>query len=263
MDVLILDNADAVARRGFAYAGRCLEQKTDAVLGLATGQTPLALYARLVAANKNNELRFDSVRTFNLDEYVGLAPDHPQSYSAYMQRELFGKIDIHRHNTHLPVCENPVDADRVCADYEKQIVAAGGIDLQILGIGENGHIGFNEPASSFASRTRLKTLTRETLTANARFFDADETQPKIAITMGIKTILEAREIVLLATGTRKAAAVAAAIEGPVSAFCPASALQLHPNVTAIVDREAAAQLKLIDFYEWTAVQNERLGRSLT
>lgn len=262
MDVLIVENAEAVARRGFAYVRRCLNNKPNAVLGLATGGTPLALYALIVDAYENGEFGFDDVRTFNLDEYVGLHPEHSQSYSAYMQRELFGRINVPQSNTHLPVCENPDDVDLVCANYEKQIIAAGGIDLQILGIGENGHIGFNEPASSLASRTRLKTLTRETLDANSRFFDADEEQPAIAITMGIRTILDAREIVLMATGTRKAAAVASAVEGPVSAYCPASALQLHPNVTAIVDREAASELTLTDFYEWTAQQNERLGRSL-
>ena len=262
MDVLIVDDADAVASRGFAFTRRCLAQKPDAVLGLATGDTPLSLYALLVAAHDRGEISFDRVHTFNLDEYLGLSPDHPRSYSAYMRRELFGKIDIRQRNTHLPVCEDPEDVDKVCADYEKQIIGAGGIDLQILGIGENGHIGFNEPASSLASRTRMKTLARATLEANARFFDAGETQPVTAITMGIRTILDSREIVLLASGAHKAAAVAATIEGPVSAFCPASALQLHPNVTAIVDRAAASQLKLGDFYEWIALQNDRLGRSL-
>lgn len=262
MDVLIVENAEAVARRGFAYVRHCLSRKPDAVIGLATGSTPLALYAQLVAAFKNGELSFAEVRTFNLDEYLGLSPDHPQSYSAYMQRELFAHIDIQPHNAKLPVCEHPEEADRVCEDYEKQILAAGGIDLQILGIGENGHIGFNEPASSLASRTRLKTLTRGTLEVNARFFETGEKQPEIAITMGIRTILDAREIVLMASGERKAAAVAAAIEGPVSALCPASALQLHAKVTAIVDRDAATRLQLEDFYEWTAQQNDRLGRSL-
>ncbi len=262
MDVLIVEDADAVARRAFAYTARCIEQKPDAVLGLATGGTPLALYALLASAVQDGDLSFQQVRTFNLDEYLGLEPNHPQSYSAYMQRELFDKIDIRPTNTHLPVCKDPDDADRVCVDYEKQIVAAGGIDLQILGIGENGHIGFNEPASSLASRTRIKTLARDTLEANARFFDDGETQPEIAITMGIKTILDAREIVLMASGTRKADAVAAAIEGPVAAFCPASALQLHPKARAIIDRGAASKLKLASFYDWIAKQNDRLGRRL-
>ena len=262
MDVLIVDDAESVASRGFAFTRRCLDQKSDAVLGLATGGTPLALYALLVAAYDRGELTFDKVRSFNLDEYLGLSPDHPQSYSAYMQRELFDRIDIQSRNAQLPVCEDPEDVDEVCFDYEKQIIGAGGIDLQILGLGENGHIGFNEPASSLASRTRLKTLARGTLEANARFFHAGETQPVTAITMGIQTILDAREIVLMASGANKADAVAAMIEGPVSAFCPASALQLHPSVTAIVDQDAASQLKLKGFYEWIALQNDRLGRSV-
>jgi glucosamine-6-phosphate deaminase len=202
------------------------------------------VYASLARLFGEGQLSFSQVVTFNLDEYVGLPSEHAGSYRAFMQQELFSKADFTPGQTHLPdgMAENAIEeADR----YEALIAALGPIDLQLLGIGSNGHIGFNEPTSSLGSRTRLKTLTLATRQANRQYFSADDTPPHLATTVGIRTILE---IILLATGERKAPAVAAMIEGPVSAICPASALQMHPGVTVILDDAAASSLKLRDYY---------------
>ncbi len=198
--------------------------------------------------------------TFNLDEYVGLDPRHPQSYRRFMEEHLFRHVDLEPARTHLPdgMRENPHEAG---PEYEARIRAAGGIDLQILGIGANGHIGFNEPTSSLGSRTRVKTLTAKTLEDNRRFFRDGEFQPRLAITMGIATIMEARKIVLLATGRAKADAVRHAVEGPVTSLCPASALQWHPNTTVVIDREAAEKLEYMDYYRSVLdLQDDLVGR---
>ncbi len=258
MDVIILADSDEVARAGAQRVSALLRQKPAAVLGLASGQTPRAMYRELVREHHEEGLSFRGVTTFNLDEYIGLEPGAPGSYRAYMDRELFGHVDIDPANTFLPDCPPGADPRPVGPAYEARIVASGGIDLQVLGVGANGHIGFNEPASSLASRTRIKTLTRETIAANRKYFDDPATQPQLAITMGIGTIMDARGILLLATGDGKAEAVHRLVEGPVTASCPASILQMHANVTVLLDEPAAARLALRDYYDWVAAQRRAL-----
>ncbi len=258
MDIVIFKDSEQVARAGAQALQDLLTKKPDAVLGLATGRTPLAMYRQLVAAYQKSSLSFRDATTFNLDEYLGIKPADPQSYRSYMQRELFDDIDIEMSNTHLPECaagENPLD---VGPRYEEEIRARGGIDLQVLGIGQNGHIGFNEPSSSLSSRTRVKTLTRETIASNRRYFDAADSQPQLAITMGIATIMDAHEILLLATGAEKAEAVRQSIEGPVSSMWPASILQMHERVTVLLDESAAAALERRDYYNWVQDQKRLL-----
>jgi glucosamine-6-phosphate deaminase len=245
MEIIIQPTAAAAAQVAARLFAKVLQDKKNAVFGLATGSTPLALYRELVAL----QLDWRQVTTFNLDEYVGIPPTHPQSYHAFMWENLFGQLKITRKNVHIPDGQAR-DIPGFCAKYEKQIRAAGGIDLQLLGIGTSGHIGFNEQSSSLASRTRIKTLTPQTRRDNARFFGSEDAVPHHVITMGIGTILEARHCVLLAFGRHKAQAIAAAVEGPVTAMNPASALQLHPKVTVLLDEDAAANLKLTDYYRW-------------
>lgn len=258
MDVTILKDSAAVALQGAGILGDLLRAKPRAVLGLASGSTPQAMYRELVREHRDNGLSFRGASTFNLDEYVGLAPDSPQSYRTYMQRELFDHVDIDAENTFLPECPPGVDPRDVGPAYEARIAACGGIDLQVLGIGRNGHIGFNEPASSLRSRTRVKTLTRETIEANRQYFDDPAGQPQLAVTMGIGTIMDAREILLLATGDSKAEAVRQLVEGPVSALWPASALQLHEHVTVLLDEAAASKLSLRDYFQWVSAQKHHL-----
>lgn len=248
MKVLICDDAERATARAADMVVAAVRARPDTVLGLATGGTMLPLYARLVAAHAAGAVSFARVTTFNLDEYIGLSPEHPCSYHTYMRAAFFDHVDIDRTRTHLPQGDS---ADPVAESqrYEALITSCGGIDLQLLGIGQNGHIGFNEPTSSLGSRTRIKTLTASTRAANAGYFDRSEDIPAHAITMGIRTILEARHCLLLATGAAKAAAAAAMIEGPLSAACPASALQMHPAATVVLDRDAARDLRLRDYYQ--------------
>lgn len=247
MKVLILPDTEAATARAADILCEALARNPEATLGLATGGTMLPLYATLAERCRAGLVSFARARTFNLDEYVGVGPDHPCSFHRYMADAFFGTTDIDPGQAHLPRGDAP-DPDAEAARYEARIVEAGGIDLQLLGIGRNGHIGFNEPTSSLGSRTRTKTLTESTRAANRSFFDRDEDVPRFAITMGIATILDARACLMLATGPAKAEAVAAMIEGPVSAYCPASALQLHPKVTVVLDKAAASRLRLVDYY---------------
>jgi glucosamine-6-phosphate deaminase len=203
-------------------------------------------------------LDFSRVTTFNLDEYLGLPAAHPQSFNHFMQTNFFRHVNVPPRNIHIPDGSIRPDYDAYCASYEQSIRAAGGIDLQLLGIGRNGHIGFNEPTSSLASRTRLKVLSRETLDDNAKFFAPGEESPRCAITMGIGTILEARKILLLANGASKAAAIAKSIEGPITCAVSASALQLHPDVTFLLDEPAATQLTQRDYYNRVLEMTARL-----
>jgi glucosamine-6-phosphate deaminase len=258
MEVIILKNAESVAATGGELVAELLRVRPDAVLGLATGNTQLSLYRNLVKKYRDRDISFGETSSFNLDEYLGVAADNPQSYRAYMNREFFDHIDINLENTFLPYCEDGQNPRLVGPRYEEKIRQAGGIDLQLMGIGVNGHIGFNEPSSSLGSRTRVKTLTRQTLEDNSRLFSMEEFQPKLAITMGIATIMDADRILLLATGESKAEAVAKMIEGPVSAMCPASVLQMHERVTVLLDKASAAGLKNRDYYDWTYLQNESL-----
>jgi glucosamine-6-phosphate deaminase len=251
MKVVILDEPQDVARYGVDIFRDQLQAKPDSVFGLATGSTPLSLYRELIESNRREEISFRQVRTFNLDEYMDLGPDHPQSYRHFMDREFFDHIDIDKSNTRVPPGDaaNPLTA---CVDYEQAIIDAGGIDIQLLGIGRNGHIGFNEPTSCLTSRTRVKTLTEETIEDNARFFKSANEVPQHCITMGIGTIMEARQIVLLAFGERKAKAVLQVVEGPVSAMWPATILQMHPSVVVLLDEAAAANLEQREYYREVA-----------
>ena len=242
MEVVITSSPGEVAAD--AVAGHV---RPGAVLGLATGSSPLPVYEELLRRRDAGSLSFDGVRAFTLDEYLGLPRSHPQSYHSVIRRDFTDRAGIEVDGPDGEATDVPAEARR----YEDAIAAAGGIDVQLLGIGTDGHIGFNEPGSSLASRTRTKTLTPQTRQDNARFFDSVDDVPVHVLTQGLGTILDARHVVLVATGAAKAAAVAAAVEGPVSAFCPASVLQLHPHVTFVVDSDAATELRLLDYYRFT------------
>ncbi len=245
MEIIIQATADAATDIAARIIARLLRGKPDAVIGLATGSTPLRLYCKLISM----DLDWSRVTTFNLDEYVGLPRGHPQSYHSFMWENLFRHINITAANIHIPD-GNAADIPGFCASYEQQIREAGGIDLQVLGIGTDGHIGFNEPTSSLASRTRIKTLTGQTRLDNARFFGSEQDVPHHVITMGIGTIMEARQNLLLAFGENKAQAVAGAVEGPVTSLNPASVLQMHPAVKVCLDEPAASALHRADYYRW-------------
>ncbi len=247
MRVLIFQTAEAAVARVVRQISDQLLRKPASVLGLATGGTMEPVYAELVASHSAGSVSFARATTFNLDEYVGLGPDHPCSFAAFMREKLFDRVDADQTRTHLPKGD-AADPDAEAARYDGLIGELGPIDLQLLGIGVNGHIGFNEPTSSLRSRTRVKTLTSATREANKRFFAAGEATPKYAITVGIQNILDSASVMLLATGQSKAQAVAKMIEGPLGTYCPATALQLHPAATIVLDREAAADLKLTDYY---------------
>ena len=227
-----------------------IRRKPAAVIGLATGSSPLAIYAELAAAVRDGSLDASRVSGFALDEYVGIPEQHPESYAAVLRREVTEPLGRDPSRVHVPD-GRASDLEAACQAYEAAIRDAGGIDLQILGIGANGHIGFNEPTSSFGSRTRIKTLAPRTRADNARFFASPDEVPMHCLTQGLGTIMDAREVVLVAQGSQKAAAVAAAIEGPVSSMCPASILQFHPEATVIIDEDAAGSLTLTDYYRYT------------
>jgi glucosamine-6-phosphate deaminase len=245
--VIIEPDPEAAGRRGAAVIADLVRRKPDCVLGLATGGTPLGAYRELIRLHREEGLDFEQVTTFNLDEYVGLEPTHPQSYRFFMQRNLFDHVNLSPTRVYVPD-GRALDFTVFCHLYEERIRAAGGIDLQLLGIGSDGHIAFNEPGSSLGSRTRLKTLTGETIRDNARFFGSEDKVPRLAVTMGVGTILEARRCLLLAFGEGKAEAIQKTVEGPVTAQITASALQLHRDVVLIVDEPAASRLTRQDYY---------------
>lgn len=257
MEVIITKDYDELSRQAAQLIRRQILQKPSSVLGLATGSTPVGLYRELVRLHREEGLDFSKVVTFNLDEYLGLPPHHQQSYRYFMDQHLFTHINVPRSNIHVPYghAEQIVE---FCQWYEDEIVRFGGIDMQLLGIGADGHIAFNEPGSSLGSRTRLKTLTEQTIQDNARFFENEDEVPRFAITMGVGTILEAKEILLIANGEKKADIVAQAIEGPVTAQVTASALQLHRHVTVIVDEPSGSKLQRADYYRWVYEQKKRL-----
>jgi glucosamine-6-phosphate deaminase len=248
MLVILKRDSEEISCQAAELAAAAVRKKPELVLGLATGSTMVGVYEHLVQFHKEGSLDFSRVVTFNLDEYLGLAATHPQSFHHFMQEHFFSHVNVNPKNIHIPDGTISGDYDEYCTSYEGAIRKAGGIDLQILGIGRNGHIGFNEPTSSLASRTRLKVLSQETMDDNAKSFAPGEKSPRGAITMGIGTILEARRIILLASGAAKAAAVAKSIEGPIASAVSASALQLHPEVTFIVDEQAASQLTQREYY---------------
>jgi glucosamine-6-phosphate deaminase len=265
-EVVIVDSAAAAGELAAGAIARLVQRKPDAVLGLATGSTPLTTWAALRQAQGADgvqgtggaqgadgahgaggaRLDLSRVRAFALDEYVGLPPGHPQSYRAVIDREVVEPLGLTPSLVHVPADDGPVEG--AGERYEAAIQAAGGVDLQVLGIGRTGHIGFNEPGSSFASLTRVKTLAEQTRLDNARFFGSLDEVPRHCITQGLGTILRARHLVLLAFGESKAESVAGAVEGPLTASLPASAIQLHPHVSVIVDEAAASRLAHADYY---------------
>lgn len=248
MEVVITEHAADRVRPVADRIEALLAANPATVLGLATGSSPLPLYTELVARHRAGRLSFRDATAFTLDEYVGLPDEHPERYRHVIERELTSHIDIDPARVHGPD-GNAADLPAACAAYEDAIAAAGGVDLQILGIGSDGHVAFNEPGSSFASRTRIKTLTAQTRIDNARFFDDDvDSVPHHCLTQGLGTIMSARHLVLFATGAGKAEAVAQLVEGPVSALWPATILQHHPHVTVLVDTAAASRLRLSDYY---------------
>ena len=248
MEVVPLGSADEIAAIAADVFEAIAARKPAAVLGLATGSTPLPTYRELIRRHEAGiGPSYAAVTCFNLDEYVGLPPGHEQSYRATIARELTDGLGIGPDRVNGP--DPSPDALPTAGErYEALIAAAGGVDVQLLGIGADGHLAFNEPGSSLASRTRIKTLTAQTRKDNARFFDSPDQVPIHVLTQGLGTILQARHLLLIATDEGKAAAVAAAVEGPVSASCPASVLQLHPHATLLVDPAAAARLGRLDYY---------------
>lgn len=239
MRVIITVDYDEMSKRAAEIVKKQIKEKPNSVLGLATGSTPLGMYKYLIEMYKKGEIDFSNVVTFNLDEYVGLSPDHPQSYHYFMYENFFNHVNIKKENIHIPngVAE---DLEEECERYEKEIEKAGGIDLQILGIGVNGHIGFNEPDESIDTKTHVVTLTEDTINANKRFFKNADEVPRKAITMGLGSIMKARKIVLLASGKSKARAIKETIKGKLTTKVPATVLALHPGVTIIIDKEAAS-----------------------
>lgn len=250
MEVVIVDTPEMVGIVGADIVERVVRRHPSAVLGLATGSSPLSTYRELIRRHLADGLSFRTTTCFLLDEYVGLPPDHPCAYLGFIAREFTRHVDLPDNQLHAPdgAAENLVAA---CDNYERAIAAAGGVDAQLLGIGTNGHIGFNEPGSSLASRTRVKTLATRTRQDNARFFSSLDEVPRHVVTQGIGTILQARHLLLVASGGAKAEAVAAAVEGPVAAILPASALQLHPHATVVIDDAAASRLRNGDYYRQT------------
>jgi glucosamine-6-phosphate deaminase len=249
MEIIIQPDSLTASYIAARIIARHVRQKPDSVLGFATGQTPLPLYKFLVKMHKNEGLDFSRVTAFNLDEFVGLDPKHPASYHSYMHESLFNQVNIDKRRIHIPdgLAE---DIPASCRAYEENIHDAGGIDIQVLGIGSDGHIGFNEPSSSLVSRTRIKTLTIQTRRDNAHLFGGEDKVPHHVITMGLGTIMDCRTCLLLAFGGKKAHAVAQAVEGPVTAMVPASILQMHVRALVLVDDEAASELQRAFYYRW-------------
>lgn len=247
MRVIIESSGEAASLRAARFVADLVRKKPACVLGLATGGTPTGTYKELIRLHLEEGLDFSQVTTFNLDEYVGLAPAHEQSYRYFMQQQLFDHINIDPTKTNVPD-GRALDFEAHCQLYEQKIKDSGGIDLQILGIGSDGHIAFNEPGSSLGSRTRLKSLASETVRDNARFFGGEDKVPRLAITMGVGTILESRRCLLLAYGASKAAAVRDTVEGPITAQVTATALQLHREVIGIFDEAAANLLARREYY---------------
>jgi glucosamine-6-phosphate deaminase len=256
MEVIITSDYDEMSKVAADLIEQQIQRKPNSVLGLATGGTPVGTYQELVRRHQAGRLDFSKVTSFNLDEYVGLPSTHDQSYHYFMHDNLFNHINIAPESVYVP-SGMASDFEGYCDWYEAEIVKAGGIDLQLLGIGSDGHIAFNEPGSSLGSRTRLKTLTEQTVADNARFFEVEEEVPRFAITMGVGTILEARKIVLIANGEKKAETVAAFVEGPVTSQVTASALQLHRDAIVVLDDAAASKLEHAEYYRWVYAQKPR------
>lgn len=241
MQVFVYKNEAEVGKAAGMIVASEILKKPDCILGLATGSTPIPTYQEMIRMNKEGILDFSKVRSFNLDEYIGLSPDHVCSYRRFMNEQLFDHINIDKANTHVP-CGIGADHEADAKAYDAAVEAAGGIDLQILGIGHDGHIGFNEPGDEFVSGTNIVTLTDMTIDANTRFFEKRDDVPRQAITLGNRNIMAAKRIILLATGKGKAKAIAQAIKGNITPKMPASLLQVHPNVQFLLDEDAASEL---------------------
>lgn len=263
MKIIIKKDYTDLSKEAAEIVKKAIQKKPNLVLGLAAGRTPVGMYQELIRAYQNGELDFSGVIAFNLDEYLGLSADHLQSYNYFIQKNFLNQININRQNCHMldgmakdGLTGSPRDIEKYCQEYEQEIKKAGGIDLQILGIGSNGHIGFNEPphqtkfrcggesGTFFNSKTHLVELAKSTIKDNSRFFERKKDVPKFAITMGVQTIFEAKNILLLASGLNKACVVVKSVEGLVTPQIPASILQKHPNTILILDEDAASKLKL-------------------
>ena len=242
MQVFVFKTKEEAAKAAVSVFAAELMKKPNAIFGLATGSSPIPLYHEMIKLNKEGAMDFSKCRSWNLDEYVGLKPDHVCSYRRFMNEELFDHVNIDKANTHMP-SGIAADMAKEAADYDAAIEAAGGIDIQLLGIGRNGHIGFNEPAKEFTYGTHVVTLAEDTIQANARFFKSPDDVPRQAISMGIGNIMAAKCVVLVATGKDKAEAVYKTIRGPITPEVPASILQLHPCCVILTDMEAAALMK--------------------
>lgn len=248
MEIIIQPTASDVGIIAAKIVANLVRNKPNAVLGLPTGATPLGMYEELIRMHQEENLDFSEVVTFNVDEYVGISPEHPFSYNYFMYKKFFNHVNIKPHHINIP--DGRVrDIPKYCSEYERRIKEAGGIDIQIMGIGPDGHIGFNEPTSSLSSRTRIKTLTEETRKLNSRFFDSLDEVPSHCITMGIGTIMEAKECLLLAFGKNKAEAISLTVEGPVTAMVPSSILQFHKLTRIIIDEAAASKLAKVKYYK--------------
>ena len=263
MRLLIQPTYEAMSRWAAGYIASRINQATPTaerpfVLGLPTGSSPIGTYQRLVELCRSGRLSFRHVVTFNMDEYVGLPEDHPESYHAFMRRHFFDHIDIEPRNIHI-LNGNTPDLEAECAAYEKRILEAGGIDLFLGGIGPDGHVAFNEPGSSLRSRTRIKSLTTDTIIANSRFFDNDVEQvPKTALTVGVGTVMDAREVMILANGHAKARALQQAVEGSVSQMWTITALQLHPHGIIVCDEAACDELRVGTYRYFKDIEQENI-----
>ncbi len=242
MDLKVVEHYDEMSEVAANLVAGTIKDKKDAVLGLATGSTPEGMYARMVEMHRRKLIDFSTVTTFNLDEYIGLEPDHPQSYHYYMNRNLFDHVNIDPENISIPYSGSDKGLEETCRKFDERIEQAGGIDLQVLGIGVNGHIGFNEPARHLKAGTHLVELAEETIEANSRFFQSKDEVPRKAITMGMGSIMKAGKVLLMASGINKAEAVRDSLSGLVSTKTPASLLQLHRDIVIVIDREAASLL---------------------
>jgi glucosamine-6-phosphate deaminase len=254
MQIVIQRDRNAAALLVARVIASEIRRNPYCVLGLATGRTMELLYEHLVREHREHGLDFSLCRTFNLDEYIALPPENPHSYRAYMNEHFFTRVNIDIRNTHVPNGMAP-DLEAECARYEGLIKKHGGIDLQLLGLGRAGHIGFNEPLSALRSMTRVKALTPETIAQNSPLFGEGTPMPRHAITMGVGTILECKRLVMLVTGAEKAEILHKAVEGPITSMVTASALQLHPHCTVVVDEDAGAQLEEKEYYRWI-LENE-------
>ena len=254
MEIIVCKDAEKAVALAARLMTDLVVEKPKAVLGLATGRTMESLYKKMAENHRDEGVDYSLVRSFNLDEYVGLAPENDQSYHYYMNEHLFQHINIDKRNTHVP-CGIAEDLDAAAMDFEQEIEDCGGIDVQLLGIGRTGHIGFNDPLSSLSSRTRAKSLAPETIKQNSPLFAKPEDMPTRAVTMGVGTILDAKKTLMVITGTEKADIAAKAIEGPVTSMISASALQFHPSCVVILDEAAAVNLTQRKYYDWV-FQNE-------